>query len=104
MIIDNTERIWPARDEVADQLAGKRTFRSTATRLILRAFAVGGATILARAVTAPAIVRITRITRQALATALMILRYTTRIRSASETTAQREALQNTKRVRSATLT
>jgi len=73
VIVDDTEGIRAAGDKVADQLAGERTVRGTATCLILRTFAVGGAAILARTVTAATIVRIAGIAWQAVATTLMIL-------------------------------
>jgi len=73
VIVDDTEGIRAAGDEVADQLAGERTVRGTATRLVLRTLAVGGAAIFARTVAAATIVRIAGVTRQAVATTLMIL-------------------------------
>lgn len=56
VIVDNAERVGTAGDEVANQLASEGTVWSAATRLILRALAVRGATILAWTVTAPTIV------------------------------------------------
>lgn len=103
MIIDDAECVRAAGDEVADQLTDERTIRSAATRLILRTLAVGGATVLARTLTAPAIVRITGITRQTLATAVMILRHAAGIRGAGETIAKQHALEDAERVRLAGL-
>lgn len=103
VIVDDAERVRSAGHEVADQLAGERALQSAAAGLILRALAVGGAAVLSRAVATPAIVRIARVTRQTLATTLMVLRDATGIRGAGEAAAQREALEDTERVRSATL-
>lgn len=63
VIINDAERIGTTGDEVADQLASKRAIRGTATRLIFRALAIGRATILARTVTAPTVIRIASVTR-----------------------------------------
>lgn len=63
VIVDNAKRVGTAGDEVADQLASERTVRGAATRLILRALAIRGATILARTVTASAVIRIAGVAR-----------------------------------------
>lgn len=104
MIIDDAERVRTAGDEIADQLTGERTIWSAATRLILCTFAVGGATVLARALTAPAIVRITGVARQTIATAVMVFRHAAGIRGAGETVAKRHTFEHAERVRSASLT
>lgn len=103
VIIDDAERVRAAGDEVADQLAGERTVRGAATRPILRALAVAGATVRARALTAPAIVRIAGVARQAVATAVMVLRHATGVRGAGETVAERHALEHAERVGPASL-
>ena len=103
VIIDDAERVRAAGDEVADQLAGERTVRSAATRLIFRTLAVSGATVLARALTAPTIVRITGVARQTLALTVMILCHAAGIRGAGETVAKRHAFKHAERVRPASL-
>lgn len=103
VIIDDAERVRAAGDKIADQLTGERTIRSAATRLILWTLAVGGATVLARALTTSAIVRITCVAWQTIATAMMILGHAARIHGAGETIAKRHALKHAERVRPASL-
>lgn len=62
MIVDYAERVGTAADEVANQLASERTVRSAATRLILRAFAVRGTTVLAWTVTSSTVIWIAGVT------------------------------------------
>lgn len=103
VVIDNAECVGTARDKIADQLASEKTIRGTATRLIFRAFAVSGATVLTWTMTASTIIRIADVTRQTVATAVMIFRHATRIRGAGETVAERHALEHAERVRFAAL-
>lgn len=88
VIVDDAKCVGAACNKVADQLASKRTIRGTATRLILRALAVGGATVLARTVATPTIIRIAGVTRQTLAMTVMVLRHATRIHGTGETVAK----------------
>lgn len=104
VIVDHAERVRAARDEVADRLADERTIRRrAATCLVLRALAVGGAAILARAVAAATVIRIASVAGQALAMATMILRDAARVRGAGEAAAEGQALEHTQGVWSATL-
>lgn len=103
VIVNDAERVRAAGDKIADQLTGERTIRSAATRLILWTLAVGGATILARALATPAIVRIARVTWQTVATALMTLGHAAGVRGAGETIAERHALKHAESVRPASL-
>lgn len=103
VVVDDTKCVGTACDKVADQLASKRTIRGTATRLIFRALAVGGATVLARTVATPTIIRIAGVTRQTLAVTVMVLRHAAGIRGAGETVAKRHALQHAECIRSAAL-
>lgn len=104
MVVDDAESVGPAGDEVADRLAGEqRAVRGAAARLVLRALAVRGATILARALTAATVVRIADVTGQALAAATMALRHAARVRGAGEAAAERQALEHAEGVRSAAL-
>jgi len=103
VVVDDAESVRAAGDEVADQLAGERTVRGAATRLILLALAVGGAAILARTVTTATVVRIASVAWQAVATALMILGHAARVRGAGEAAAERHALEHSQRVRPAAL-
>lgn len=104
MIIDNAECVWTARDKIADQLTGEWTVWSAATRLIFWTLTVGSATVLAWTLTASAIVRITGVARQTIATAAMVFRHAARIRGAGETVAERHTFEYAKRVRPASLT
>lgn len=63
VVVDDAKRVGAARDEIADQLASEEAARGTATRLILRALAVSGATVLTWTVAASTIVRIAGVTR-----------------------------------------
>lgn len=73
VIVDDAKRIRAASDEIADQLAGERTVRGAATRLVFQALAVGGTAVFARTVTSSTVVRIADVTRQAVAAAVVIL-------------------------------
>lgn len=63
VIINDAKCIRTACDEIADQLAGKRTVRGAATRLILCTLAVSGATVLTWTMAASTIIRIAGVTR-----------------------------------------
>jgi hypothetical protein len=104
MIVDDAESVGAARDEVADRLTGKQAVRGAATRLVLRAFAVRGATIFAQTVTAATVIWIAGIAGEAFTTATVVFRDTARVHSTSEAAAERKAFEHTKSVRSTTLT
>lgn len=63
VVIDDAECVRAAGDQVADQLASEKALRGAATRLILRALAVGGATVLTWTMAASTIIRIPGVTR-----------------------------------------
>lgn len=103
VIVDDAKGVRAARDEVADRLTDERTVRRTTARVVLRALAVGGAAIFARAVTAATVVGIARVAGQALAVAAMVLRDTARICGAGKAAAERQALEHPQSVGSTAL-